>query len=85
MGERKACRLTEVMSGRIWEHIHQGQRLSQAIGLLRKPTGELLGRDMRLAFKNDPQGFPGGPRVKNPPANAGDMSSIPGPGRFHIL
>ena len=26
-------------------------------------------------------GFPGGSVVKNPPANAGDMSSIPGPGR----
>ena len=27
--------------------------------------------------------FPGGPVVKNPPAGAGDMSSIPGLGRFH--
>ena len=27
-------------------------------------------------------GFPGGPVVENPPANAGDMGSIPGPGRF---
>ena len=26
-----------------------------------------------------------GPVVKNPPANAGDKSSIPGPGRFHML
>ena len=28
--------------------------------------------------------FPGGPVVKNPPSNAGDMGSIPGPGRFHM-
>ena len=28
--------------------------------------------------------FPGGPVVKNPPANAGDTGSIPGPGRFHM-
>ena len=28
--------------------------------------------------------FAGGPVVKNPPANAGDISSIPGPGRFHM-
>ena len=28
--------------------------------------------------------FPGGPAVKNPPANAGDMGSIPGPGRFYM-
>ena len=27
-------------------------------------------------------GFPGGSGVKNPPANAGDMGSIPGSGRF---
>ena len=25
--------------------------------------------------------FPGGPVVKSPPANPGDMGSIPGPGR----
>ena len=28
-------------------------------------------------------GFLGGLVVKNPPANAGDMGSIPGPGRSH--
>ena len=27
-------------------------------------------------------GFPGGSVVKNPPANAGDAGSIPGPGRY---
>ena len=29
--------------------------------------------------------FPGGSVVENPPANAGDTSSIPGSGRFHML
>ena len=29
--------------------------------------------------------FPGGLVVKNLPANAGDMGSIPGLGRFHML
>ena len=29
--------------------------------------------------------FPGSPAVKNPPANAEDMGSIPGPGRFHTF
>ena len=28
--------------------------------------------------------FPGGPRVKNLPASAGDMDLIPGPGRSHV-
>ena len=34
----------------------------------------------KIGFK----GFPGGTVVKNPPANAGDTGSSPGPGRFHI-
>ena len=29
--------------------------------------------------------FPGGAVDKNPPANAGDTGSIPGPGRSHML
>ena len=29
--------------------------------------------------------FLGDPAVKNPPANAGDMGSIPGPGGSHML
>ena len=29
--------------------------------------------------------FPGGAVVKNLPANVGDMGSIPGPGRSHML
>ena len=28
--------------------------------------------------------FPGDPVVKNLPANAGDMGSVPGQGRFHM-
>ena len=30
------------------------------------------------------QDFPGGEMVKNPPANAGDTGSSPGPGRSHM-
>ena len=29
--------------------------------------------------------FPSGPVVKNPPAEAGGMDSVPGLGRFHML
>ena len=29
--------------------------------------------------------FSGGAMFKNPPANAGDIGSIPGPGRSHML
>ena len=34
--------------------------------------------------KNMREGFPGDSVVKNPPANAGDRSLIPVPGRFHM-
>ena len=35
-------------------------------------------------IKRKHQDFPG-PVVKNPPDNAGDMGSVPGPGTFYIL
>ena len=34
--------------------------------------------------KNTTLDFPGGPVVKNPPANAGDMGTIPGSGILHM-
>ena len=34
--------------------------------------------------KNIGRDFPVGAVVKNPPANAGDTGSIPGPGRSHM-
>ena len=37
-----------------------------------------------IALIKGTRGPPGGPVVENPPANAGDMGSIPGPGRFHV-
>ena len=37
-----------------------------------------------LFTKNNVRGFPGGAVVKNPPANAGDTGSSPGPGRSHM-
>ena len=35
-------------------------------------------------FETVKEGFPGGSVLKNPPASAGDLSSIPDPGRFHM-
>ena len=35
-------------------------------------------------FKKGSLGLPWGAVVKNPPVNAGDMASIPGPGRSHM-
>ena len=35
--------------------------------------------------ENPLRDFPGGSVVKNPPANAGDTGSVPGPGRLLML
>ena len=41
---------------------------------------------LKTFFKNSPcRGFPGGVVVKNPPNNAEDTGSSPGPGRSHML
>ena len=37
-----------------------------------------------LHFSKTSLGFPGGAVVKNPPANAGDTGSIPGPAPAHL-
>ena len=37
-----------------------------------------------MQIKTTMRGFPGGTVVENPPANAGDTGSIPGPGRSHM-
>ena len=36
-------------------------------------------------IKTSDWGFPGGAVVKNPPANTGNIGSVPGPGRSHML
>ena len=38
----------------------------------------------KVFLKRNHLDFPGGPAVKNPPANVGDTGSIPGPGRFFM-
>ena len=38
-----------------------------------------------MNFLKTTEGFPDGVVVKNPPANAGDTGSSPGPGRSHML
>ena len=35
-------------------------------------------------LKTTKKDFPGGPVVETPPANIGDVGSIPDPGRFHM-
>ena len=52
-----------------------------------KNMAQLLRRHNRgflLALEQTARGFPGGTVLKNPPANAGDTGSSPGPGRSHM-
>ena len=39
---------------------------------------------VQVCSKTEIQGFPGGSVVKNPPANAGDTGSVPGPGGSYM-
>ena len=45
---------------------------------------QLKNKESLLTLKKRGGGFPGGAVVKNPPANAGDTGSSPGPGRSHM-
>ena len=46
---------------------------------------KLADRGFKENFRHTNRNFLGGAVVKNPPANAGDMGLIPGPGRSHML
>ena len=49
------------------------------------PTPKYLSEEKKNTnSKRCTLGFPGGAVVKNPPANAGDTGSRPGPGRSHM-
>ena len=54
--------------------------------MLYTPNHHYLEPDSKPVFKNYEtiEGFPGGTVAKNPPANAGDTGSSPGPGRSHM-
>ena len=60
------------------ESLHTGQRESLS------GWWPLCPRCSRLEAKSTVEDVSGGPVVENPPANARDMGSIPGRGRFHM-
>ena len=65
----------------------QKQRVFQRAGM--DPTCFCMLKEKKICWYHTKnhfiRDFPGGTVVKNPPANAGDMGSIPGPGRSHML
>ena len=58
------------------------QNLKQFLGDLLKLLAIQLLPSLNIKLRN--RDFPGGAVVKNPPANAGDTGSSPGPGRSHM-
>ena len=59
----------------VFNHLH-----GVAVFLLKFQT------DQYITFLNNDtiRGFPGGAAIENPPANARDTGSSPGPGRSHM-
>ena len=57
--------------------------LSSSAG--KEPEERLLDLGYGLKLEKLLRTSPGGRVVRNSPANAGDMGSIPAPGRFHVL
>ena len=54
------------------------------IGHTEELSPQIALKDCSEEVKKEPGDFPGGAVVKNPPANAGDRGSSPGPGRAHM-
>ena len=59
-------------------HTKAPQRPQNVSGISHKPWIE------PSLINIDPKDFPGGPLVKNPPANAGDTDSLVGELRYHM-
>ena len=56
--------------------------LKRARGVLAEQWGQSRESEEQVYTRQD---FPGGAVFKNPPANAGDTGSSPGPGISHML
>ena len=61
---------------------HGSQKTDTCLKLRTHPGGQGI---PNRAFKDGLSGFPEGPVVKNLPANARDMGSIPDLGKSHVL
>ena len=62
---------------------HQAKCLHQFVSFMDSVPFDVSNlRDLNIEVKLGD--FPGGAVIKNPPANAGDTGSSPGPGRSHM-
>ena len=78
--------LEQKISQFVW--IHRRSQIVKTILRKRNGAGGIRLPDFRLYYKatviKTVWGFPGGAVVGNPPANAGDTGSSPGPGGSHM-
>ena len=56
----------------------------QVVNLISSTDSTCYSAARVLEIKKEGGDFPGGPVVKNPPANEGDIGSTPSPGRSHV-
>ena len=73
--------VTQSLLGRFRKQIHQTGKMC----VLDSKTSHVSERSSNKEVLDEHQVFPGGAVDGNPPADAGDKGSIPGPGRFHML
>ena len=64
-------------------YIRQGDFQSKSIARHKEGHYIMIDKSIHRVY-NHCRGFPGGSVVKDPPANEGDIGSIPGPGRSHL-
>ena len=76
-----------VIGDELKPHLSQltGSKVSSAAVLKRVAVGPSSKFSSLSVLRSKFGGFPGGAVVENPPANAGDTGSSPGPGRSHML
>ena len=67
-----------------WEKIFANEETNKGLisKICKQPCSSISKKQTTQSKNRQKRDFPGGTEVKNPPANAGDTGSSPGPGRF---
>ena len=60
-------------------------QMKQGVKIQKNQVTQSTNRDFNSLLQTNFSGLPSGSGVKNLPASAEDMGSIPGPGRSHML
>ena len=73
----------KILEKRIWQKDIRREKKSETHPARYNVYNKTIVKSVELPWWRS-GGFPGGAVVKNPPANAGDTGSSPGPGRSHM-